>query len=344
MVPDGAHKFDSDWTAFFLWRPQVKGKFRDSTPFDGPEEVAKKKFPSINSYVYIYDNNAQNSGWVLQHKLLSQLYLCSPIQVKADGVLLHEIKPFEGLQYRYLNDTFVAVPASLNIVYGYQFLSKEDASRFTDFLDKIINNTTPEEAQLVPKTQQQSQKQEYVPEEFLYCLNVLINKKDETAKRGAIIKSLAICSRYSFVNIWRPLMLHSLEKYFKIQSLDVLKELFEIINGIDISPITKVSPNEKLIWRNSAHSKTIQLPVKLPGETAIEAPLCISSDEIGGDITIKSLYNKFGRQIIHIYNAILLEKKVLFVGYNIQSHEICKYVLSSLLMYLSTTFHAFPFI
>jgi hypothetical protein len=128
-------------------------------------------------------------------------------------------------------------------------------------------------------------------------------------------------------------MIHALEKYIKEQRIEVLQELFAMINAIDITHITSITPNERLLLRNSSQTKSVSLSVTLPeGKKAIEAPLCFGTDEIGGETSIKMLYGKFGRQIIHIYNAILLEKRVLFVGYNFASRDVCRCVLSSLLM------------
>lgn len=333
MLPDGAHNRDDDWTAFFLWRPTVKGKFRDSKFFDEVDEPVKRKFPVLNAYVHKFDSTATTAEWVSQSKSMAQVHLCSPIQIKVDGKPIHEIKQFDGLQFREMEETFIAVPSSFEVAYGYQFVTKEDSVKFTSFLNQMINNSVPVEHQLYPVVTKKTEQQR-VPEEFLYCLSVMINKKDDSVTRGAIVKSLAVCSRYSFINIWRPFMLYSLEKYIKDQRIEILQELFTIINNIDIKQITSITPNESFLIRHSQQPKTVTLSVSFPEGRPIkvEAPLCFSNDEIGGESSTKYLHSKFGRQIIHIYNAILLEKKVLFVGYNIPSRDVCKCVLSALLM------------
>ena len=38
---------------------------------------------------------------------------------------------------------------------------------------------------------------------FLYCLNLIHCKKDGSAKRGATIRAISVCSTYSFIHIFK---------------------------------------------------------------------------------------------------------------------------------------------
>lgn len=44
------------------------------------------------------------------------------------------------------------------------------------------------------------------------------------------------------------------------------------------------------------------------------------------------MLQKFGRQIMTIFNAILTEKRVLFLGFNCGAGEVCNYALASVCM------------
>lgn len=41
---------------------------------------------------------------------------------------------------------------------------------------------------------------------FLYCLNLVFNQKDNTVKRGAIVKAMAVASPYPFIHILKVCM------------------------------------------------------------------------------------------------------------------------------------------
>ena len=41
---------------------------------------------------------------------------------------------------------------------------------------------------------------------MLWCLNHVSNRRDATVRRGAQVKALAICSRYRFIHVWKPML------------------------------------------------------------------------------------------------------------------------------------------
>ena len=41
-------------------------------------------------------------------------------------------------------------------------------------------------------------------EKLLYCINCIRTSHDKTAKRGAVCRSLCVCSRFHFVHIFKP--------------------------------------------------------------------------------------------------------------------------------------------
>lgn len=51
-----------------------------------------------------------------------------------------------------------------------------------------------------------------------------------------------------------------------------------------------------------------------------------------GDFKVSELFKKFGAQILVIYQGLLLEKRILFVGYDSPASDLCQYVLATCLL------------
>jgi len=58
---------------------------------------------------------------------------------------------------------------------------------------------------------------------------------------------MAICTRHSFLHIYKPLLLFALEDYFKDPSIDVLAKLFTSVNSMDLSTMPRLSIFERQI-------------------------------------------------------------------------------------------------
>lgn len=68
---------------------------------------------------------------------------------------------------------------------------------------------------------------------MLYCINCIRTSHDKSAKRGAVCKSLCVCSRYHFVHIFKHSIVLALDKYFKSPDggEEMLQELFHALNS-----------------------------------------------------------------------------------------------------------------
>ncbi|RYO87954.1 hypothetical protein DL762_004004 [Monosporascus cannonballus] len=80
---------------------------------------------------------------------------------------------------------------------------------------------------------------------LIYVLNLVYTKKDKTVKRGAVVKSMAICTRHPFLHIYKPLLLLALEEYFKSPVPETLAMLFDAVNSMDLSLMPKLSLLER---------------------------------------------------------------------------------------------------
>jgi hypothetical protein len=96
----------------------------------------------------------------------------------------------------------------------------------------------------------------------LYGINLVFNKADSTVRRGAVVKSLAIFSRYHFVEVNDPISLPphppqifrtplvlTLHRYYTEPSLSVLKELFEAFNFLSLEMCPRPNMVEQTLMR-----------------------------------------------------------------------------------------------
>ena len=86
---------------------------------------------------------------------------------------------------------------------------------------------------------------------LIYVLNLVNTKHDASVKRGAIVKAMAICTRHSFLHIYKPLLLLALEEYYKSPVTETLESLYNAVNSMDLSLMPRLSMLEKHIMLNS---------------------------------------------------------------------------------------------
>eukprot|EP00834_Sanchytrium_tribonematis_P004319 NODE_206_length_12919_cov_0.381357.p1 type:complete len:636 gc:universal NODE_206_length_12919_cov_0.381357:8104-6197(-) len=109
----------------------------------------------------------------------------------------------------------------------------------------------------------------------MYALNLVMTKKDDTAQRGARMKALAICSTKPFLHVFRPLLVLTLDQYFKSNDPDMLKIVFEAINNSDISKISPIPEYRRKIIEQTETTQFNRTEVFKPKMATLEA----STDE-----------------------------------------------------------------
>ncbi|OJJ39768.1 hypothetical protein ASPWEDRAFT_736646 [Aspergillus wentii DTO 134E9] len=248
---------------------------------------------------------------------------------------------------------------------------------------------------------------------LMYVLNLVNTKQDNTVKRGAVVKAMAICTRHSFLHIYKPLLLLALEDYFKNPYPETLASLYHAVNSMDLSLLPKLSLLERQILQAS-NSKDMFLekfeqminqrmedegepsedecppsprkpiPYSLPRDTHefeskvvyndIPIPVKVPTviwPEIVGDFSLIKLIQTFSgphatspqpfpvhphltssgantHPIIVLINAMLTQKRVVFLGHNRPSGEVAEAVLAACALasggiLRGFTRHAFPY-
>ncbi|KAB8265568.1 docking domain of Afi1 for Arf3 in vesicle trafficking-domain-containing protein [Aspergillus pseudonomiae] len=249
---------------------------------------------------------------------------------------------------------------------------------------------------------------------LMYVLNLVNTKQDHTVKRGAVVKAMAICTRHSFLHIYKPLLLLALEDYFKNPYLETLASLYNALNDMDLSLLPKLSLLERQILQASnckdmfieKFEQMIRQRIAEEGESSdpdsptspkkqaskytlprdthefesrivyndIPIPVKVPTviwPEVVGDFSLIKLIQTFSgphsaspqpfpihphlttsgpytHPIIILVNAMLTQKRVVFLGHNRPSGEVAEAVLAACALasggiLRGFTRHAFPY-
>jgi hypothetical protein len=232
---------------------------------------------------------------------------------------------------------------------------------------------------------------------LIYVLNLVNTKQDNTVKRGAIVKAMAICTRHSFLHVYKPILLLALEEYFRAPVPETLASLYESLNSMDLSLMPKLSSLESYVLQSSdakdmfleKFEAMIQIrmaedaekdtsptssnlsPRKIPPKYTsprdthefesrvtyngipipIKVPTAISPETVG-DFSLIKLIQTFSNPhstspqpfalhphlttsgaythpIIVLMNALLTQKRIIFLGHNLPSSEVAEAVLAA---------------
>ncbi|KAI4125034.1 MAG: hypothetical protein LQ338_004499 [Usnochroma carphineum] len=268
----------------------------------------------------------------------------------------------------------------------------------------------------MPKDQEEVEGGEGPP--LIYVLNLVNTKQDTTAKRGAVVKAMAICTRHSFLHIYKPLLLLALQEYFRMPFPETLAALYDAVNAMDLSLMPRLTVLERAILQASdtkdlfieifermiqqrmaedAKLNTLTSPespeksttepqrrYNTPRDThefeskviynqipiPIKVPTSTSAETVG-DFSLIKLIQAFStphasspqpfilhphlttsgaytHPVIVLVNAILTQKRVIFLGHNRPSGEIAEAVLAACALasggiLRGFTRHAFPY-
>ncbi|KAG4304548.1 hypothetical protein PORY_001941, partial [Pneumocystis oryctolagi] len=208
--------------------------------------------------------------------------------------------------------------------------------------------------------------------ELMYVLNLVNTRHDPDAKRGAHVKAMAICTRHSFLHIYKPILLLALEKYIEYPRKETLEQIFDSVNSMDLRMMPKLNiweriilgnndyktmyyekfPNSSLkdsINRNCREYETsiiylgVRIPIKIPLDTL---------PEVVGDFSLINLFQTFPQSltksfplhahltttgshthpIIVLMNGMLTQKRIVFLGHGQSAGDVAKYVLAACAM------------
>jgi hypothetical protein len=174
---------------------------------------------------------------------------------------------------------------------------------------------------------------EEIPHPFLYCINHIKTKK-QNVKRGATVKALCVCSNFQHIFAFKPLIEVATELIFTEDVTKVVQTLHETIKAFDYTQMKPLGTLEKFV-RSSVYydhnpakfKKTVdfmrqQVPLEFDPNLALDDK----------EISLLKLIKRFKEDTMVIYNAILEEKRVLFVGFQQPVTDVCYTTISSALL------------
>lgn len=193
-----------------------------------------------------------------------------------------------------MEDLFIGVQDSETTAVGLRLMNAADAEALTRHVEAMKAEVRELEALIARGVPPPSEQRP-----FLYCLNLVFNKLDSSVSRGAIVKSMAICTPHHFIDVFKPIIMLTLDRYYKKQSIDVLSDLYFALNAVDFGAVPKISDPQRIILRHSseAKKKLFDLPILLPPESQdakppklnLRIPLTTYSDEVG-DVSFPPIF------------------------------------------------------
>ncbi|RMD40310.1 hypothetical protein DV735_g4799, partial [Chaetothyriales sp. CBS 134920] len=283
------------------------------------------------------------------------------------------------------------------------------------FLHKDSGNPEEEAAEKAISSQARRDRRAAPP--LMYVLNLVNTKQDSSVKRGAVVKAMAICTRHSFLHIYKPLLLLALEDYMKSPTPDTLELLYTAVNSMDVSMMPRLSRTERhilqatdakdmfvekfeqMITQRAEDALAGRLPfppIGSPSRSTAASQYAVPRDtheleskiiyngtpipvriptallpETVGDFSLIKLIQTFGgphqaqpqpfalhphlttsgaytHPIIVLINAMLTQKRVIFLGHNQPSGDVAEAVLAACALasgglLKGFTRHAFPY-
>ncbi|CCE65089.1 hypothetical protein TPHA_0J02690 [Tetrapisispora phaffii CBS 4417] len=146
--------------------------------------------------------------------------------------------------------------------------------------------------------------------DVLYILNIVNTIIDKTNSRGAVIKSIALVTPNKIGSIFRPLLSKVLDQYMKTpstESIEVLKECFNMINSLDLSIINRIYSNkylQKILQSineesnfNSTSNNLLDVwfdeKIKKLFKKIFKIPYNIENDNFGNKVTLINNYIQY---------------------------------------------------
>lgn len=228
------------------------------------------------------------------------------------------------------------------------------------------------------------------------------------------MKAMAICTRHSFLHIYKPLLLLALEEYFRAPVPETLASLYHALNAMDLSLLPKLSSLENFVLgasdakdmfiekfeamikqrkkldaaRDSLETSSDPLSKRktyaLPRDThefeskinyngipvPVKVPTALSPETVGDFSLVKLIQTfsmphstqpqpfalhphlttsgAFTHPIIVLVNALLTQKRIIFIGHNRPSSEVAEAVLAACALASGGVLrgfvrHAFPY-
>ena len=206
-------------------------------------------------------------------------------------------------------------------------------------------------------------------DDFYCVLNLCRTKYDKGVKRGAMVKSLAIVTRYRFYAAFKPLLMLALDAIFDVAPIAASSALSPVAGQAKVKEEGEGSDGEEAVYRlveemyrsinaasfpfslttplnalqlslltaaavSAAHSAPSSPPLTITFQNT-SFPLRLPAHLLPSEVlesSLTSLVSLFGPHIMDIYAALLSQRRVIFLAYQQPASSVSLLVLSSLLL------------
>ena len=296
MLPEGAHNHVQDWTVFMLNRPSAEPAepsrapvkrwpahaYQYNTELDPPEWVLAAGSDTATTHWVWVDEPPTPAGGVPQPPV---------IQIDLGGEKRIGLQHHEELQYVALQPDFASMYSFDGEALGLHFRSGEHQEEFKQALDAAAAAAARPAAT-----------------SMLWCLNHVSNRRDKTVRRGAQVKALAVCSRFQFVHVWKPLLLLAVDRLYSLSTglgeysedpREQCRYLFEALNALPVSALPPVSDLQRQTHRLMLAQGTAQKELThvghvqwLTSQIPMRIPLLLQPQELA-DTSLTELLRRF---------------------------------------------------
>jgi len=331
MLPEGAHNHFQDWTVFMLNRPSQE-----------PPEPARPTVKRWPVHAYQYNLELDPPEWVLASGAdtgtTHWVWIDAPptpaggmpqppvLQIDLEKDQRIRMQHHDELQYSALQADFASMYSFDGEALGLHFRSGEQQEEFKAALDAAAAALTkPPGASM------------------LWCLNHVSNRRDKTVRRGAQVKALAVCSRFQFIHVWKPLLLLAVDRLYSLSTglgeyseapREQCKYLFEALNALPVSSLPPVSDLQRQTHRLMLAQGTAQKELThvghvqwLTSQIPMRIPLLLQPQELA-DTSLTELLRRFKGGLMVAFHALLNRQRLLFLGHSQPAETVCTAVLS----------------
>ena len=331
MIPDGSHKREYDCNVFkYSFKPnffiQKMGDQIDS-------KKIKVKIFRFNTTLekwelFLKDKSSNNNSISEAYITIDKLFYKKMKFIKNDEKVILELELYKDLQFTKLDESFYSLYSKEGVSLGLSFEKIDEIKIISEYLsffenpNQIINN---------------SDKNTY----FFY--NLVKNKKDDNFKRGSLIRSIALCSKdLNMLQNFEPIIKYYLNIFSNLDiskslnKLDILiSEFYQGINDF-INSIPKQ-------YLTLSHNELLEIPIdleenlekldyfyKINGNNSKPIKITLDNSYFKNytEPNLLEFIKKFNEKTMLIYNSILNEETILFIGYEISIEETCNFVNS----------------
>ena len=353
MLPEGAHNHFQDWTVFVLNRPDASADKPNDGSSNGAASGDQQKHAAGSSvsdehwpvHAYRYsEGGTDEPGWVLidspgggdagaaaHHEAFLELGGGTTpglvLVVDLGGGEKIRLRHHDELQYSALQPDFASIYSIEGDAYGLHFRAAAQQEAFAAAVEKAAAAAAP-------------------PPPMLWCLNHVSNRRDATVRRGAQVKALAICSRFRWVHVWKPVLLLAVDRMYALstglgeysESVEQqCRHLYDALNALSVAALPPVSDLQRqahrlMLAQGSAqreltHVGHVVWPPATSGKIPLRVPLMLQEQELA-DTSVGDLLRRFKHGLLCVFHALLDKQRIMFLGHSQPAETVCMSVLS----------------